>query len=287
MEEAQEMTQEEVQKMRQEVAEEIEAEDRGETVNRRSAEEGQSEKHKTESDPWAGVNPALKAMFDSMQSKVSVLDETQARLKQAESRLGAMTNEFYAAKKAAESASIAPTKAQLEEAAKSDESWEELRGEFPEWADATDKRMNTKIAALRKELSGVDKTAAVQEKVAQIEASMKNTAPMEIQKAIVSFFHPDWEKAIATPEWNSWLKEQPAELKGKITSDKAADAVAVLDAFKKTQGVTKTAAEIAEERKKRVRASVNPQGGKAIPTKSESDMNEAELRAAIAAEVFA
>lgn len=262
-----EMTPEE--KFRQEVAAELESGNR-------------VVEHEEDADPWAGVNPTLKVMFDNMQAKVAVLDETQTRLKQAESRIGAMTNEFYAAKKAAEGMAAAPSPEQIADAAKSDEDWESLKSEFPEWADATDRRMNMKIAAvetrLRKELSsaGTD-PAAIQQEVAKLRG--------EYQRDLVSVRHPGWEQIITTPEYRAWLQDQPESVKEKVKSEKAVDAIFVLDAY--GGKAPKTAAEIAEDRKKRMRDSVNPQGQKAVPLKSESDMTEAELRATIAAEVFA
>jgi len=288
------MTPEEIQEMRREVAKELAAEEAGgarKLPETSGAEIKEPEVADQSGDPWAGVNPTLKIMFDNMQAKVSVLDETQTRLKQAESRIGAMSNEFHAAKKAVENLSLAPSKEQMAEAAKSEEEWEQLRGEFPEWADATDKRMNAKIAALRKEFtkgsSGTDKAAEIQQEIAQLKASLKDGTSVEVQKGIVSYFYPDWEKTIANPEYSEWLKSQPEDLRSKIKSDKAVDAVAVLEAFEKSKSTARSVAEIADERKRRIKTAVNPQGGKAVPVKSELDMTEAELRATIGAEVFA
>ena len=70
-------------------------------------------------DPWEGVNPALKGMFDSMSQTVQALQGADLRLKQAESRIGAITNELHAAKKAAEQVRVAPTAEQMAAAAKS------------------------------------------------------------------------------------------------------------------------------------------------------------------------
>jgi len=284
------MTTEEIQQMRAEVAAELEMEDSGKVDLPQDSKTVHAE-HKKDTDPWAGVNPALKIMFDNMQASVAEMEETKGRLKQTESRIGAITNELYAAKKAAAEMAAAPSKAQMEEAARSDEDWEQLKSEFPEWASATDKRMdakmNAKIAKLREEFAGnTPNSAAIQEKIVQLEAVMKDATPVEIQKGIVSFFHPDWLQTIATPEYNAWLMSQPAEIQAKIKSDKAVDAVSVLDAYKGSKDEKRTAAEIAADRRKRMRTAVNLPGGKPIPIKSEADMTETELRAAISAEVF-
>jgi len=287
--EVHEMTQEEAQQLRQQVAAELEAEESGQVakpLEKEISTEANAEA-KVELDPWAGVNPTLKTMFDEMKQKVSVLDETQNRLRRAESRIGNIANEFSAAKKAAEQVASAPTKGQMAEAAKSEEAWNELKEEFPEWATATDARINFKLDTLRKELSsGSVNTEALQQEIDRLKVTMRDGTAEEIQRGIVSFFHPDWEKTITGTDYQNWLKEQPEDIVSKTRSVKAVDAVAVLDAFE-GKAAKKTATEIVAERKNRLRTSVLPEGRKAIPAKSEADMTAAELRATIGAEIFA
>jgi len=284
----------EEQALRKEVAEELEAEESGEVkapVVDASKNDGDNNQGDTsaESDPWAGVNPAVKAMFTELSAQVKSIGGTVPRLEQAERRIGAITNEFNAAKQAAAVVVNAPTKEQMAEAAKSDEKWNELKSDFPEWAEATDIRMDSKIERLRRELIGkvggsTDRSAEVE----SINARLQETAKAEdIQRALLDFFHPKWSEAVRSKEYADWLKKQPDEIVSKTKSQQATDAVIVLDSFYEFKGSHKTAEEIAVARRRRLGMAVNPVGGKAIPAKSEADMNAAELRTQVGKEVFA
>jgi len=295
-------TAEEAAAYRAEYAAEIEAEESGNPiVDKPGVAEPEVdpviEKKPVKADPFAGVDPAIKAMFDDLSSKVTGISTTlEPRLKQTESRIGAITNKFNAAEKAAgEAAAVeaaAPTKEQVAEAARSDEAWEELAKDFPDWATAFDGRMNKRLAELKKELApGVDREALNAE-VAKIKTEMKGENELEIQKAIISFAHPDWQAMKDSKEFREWLPKQTGDIADKYkgsgkTSDLSKDAIFVLDAFKGFKEPTKTAAEIAVERTARLRNAVVPTGKKAVAPKSEADMTTAELRTSVAADVWA
>lgn len=293
--EAENATAAEEQALRKEVAEELEAEESGEVkhpVVDASKNEGDNNQGNkiAESDPWAGVNPAVKAMFTELSAQVkSIGNITVPRLEQAERRIGAITNEFNAAKQAAAVVANAPTKEQMAEAAESDEKWNELKSDFPEWAEATDIRMDSKIERLRRELIGkVGGSADRSAEVESIKTKLKDTAkPGDIQRALVDFFHPGWAKDVKSNEYTEWLRNQPDEIIKKTKSLQAVDAVTVLDSFNEFKGSHKTAEEIAVARRRRLGMAVNPVGGRAIPAKSEADMNAAELRSQVGKEIFA
>ena len=286
-------TEEEAAAYRAEYAAELEAEESGEPIVDKPVAEPVIEKEPVEADPFAGVDPAIKKMFDDLSSKVTNISTSiEPRLKQTESRIGAITNKFNAVEKAAEVAEKAPTKEQVAEAAKSDEAWEELENDFPEWATAFDGRMNKRLAELKSELSpGVDREALNAE-VAKIKAEMKGENELEIQKAIISFAHPDWQAMKDSKEFIEWLPKQTGDIADKYkgsdkTSDLSADAIFVLNAFKGSTEPAKTAAGIVAERDARLRRSVVPTGRKAAAPKSEADMTMAEQRISVATEVWA
>jgi len=280
-----ETPEEEAARIRDEVAQEIKAEEEGIAPL--------VDAHKTEPikeaviDPWEGVNPALKGMFDTMSQTVQTLQSADLRLKQAESRIGAITNELHAAKKAAEQVKDAPTAEQMAAATKSDENWENLKKDFPEWAEAFDGRFDNKLSikleALKKEI-GSGKTT---EELEKLKTTLAEGTQAEIQKGILTFFKPKWRETIATEDWKAWLAAQPAEIVALKDSETALDAVSMIDQFEEATQKQKTATEIAADRKRRMKASVLPEGGKAVPVKSEADMSVAELRATLGKEVYA
>lgn len=246
-------------------------------------------------DPWAGVNPALKKEFEDLRTRAGGVDTMAERLRQAESRIGSITNQLHNEKKAAESVSIsqtaAPTKEQIAAAAQSDEEWDALKEEFPTWGSAVDKKFASEKAATLKEIDSLK---------ADINTLKQSGAPsgeiegrvqavkIEIAKEMVSLQHPGWEQTVKTPEFSAWINSQPAEIKQKCESWNIADAVFVLNAFGEGKK-SKTAAEIAADRKERLTKSTTQSSPGRVRQSSKlpDDMTDAEYRAHIANEMWA
>lgn len=272
-EDTMETPEQEAARVRAEVVEEMKAEESGEAPPVVDAEPTKDEVK----DPWEGVNPALKQAFDDMSHKVEVLSATEMRLKQAESRIGSITNELHAAKKAADTVKVAPSAAQMQAAAESDEKWESLKKDFPEWAEAFDGRFDKKLT---------QKVQELKDEIAKQIADGKPTADLDLR--LLNIAKPRWKETVNTPEWKEWLSKQPPEKAALVSSDRAEDAISIITLFEEsTKATQKTATEIAAERKQRIKTAVLPQGGKAVPVKSEADMTVSELRANIGKEIFA
>ena len=276
-----ETPEQEAARVRSEVMDEIKAEESGEipTVD---AEKEIVPETKVE-DPWKGVNPALKQVFDEMSSKVVNLQATETRLKQAETRIGSITNELHAAKKAAETVKAAPSADQIKDAAESDEKWNALKADFPDWADAFDGRFDKKLTSFDKKLTS--KVAELKDEIMKEVAGGKVSDDLDAR--LLSIAKPDWKETLASVEWKEWLAQQPADVIALTASPRAEDAILCLTKFEKAERPTKTASEIAAERKERMKTAVIPQGRKAVPVKSEAEMTAAELRNNIGKEVYA
>ena len=296
-EEKKELTEDEVQAMRAEIAAEIDAEESGETapepVEKPELETKKDEtkiEQDIEKDPWAGVDPTLRKAFGEMSAKMKELDEVGYRLKQTESRIGALQKQLHEAKKA-EEIKAAPTKEEIEKAAADETSWSELKEEFPEWASAIDARLAKDKSSLEFEQKKLSDSQATTTK--QIEDKIVKLQEMTetFEKSLLEVRHPDWEKTIETPEYQGWISKQPEEIKKLTTSKFAKDAVKVLNEFAKTQNIetqnNKSPAEIAAERKQRLKQAVSVDGKKTKPVKAEIDMDEEELRKKLALEVWA
>jgi hypothetical protein len=204
-----------------------------------------------------------------MSTRVGNFTATEERLKQAEKRIGSITNDLHAAKKAVE----APTKEQLAAAAESDEKWDSLKKDFPEWAEAFDGRFDKKLA---------EKMTHLRE---ELKAELKTTDNLDLR--LLNVVKPKWKETIKSKEWKEWLAMQPSETAAKVYSERAEDAIDIITAFEEANRPQKTATEIAAERKERLTKAPLPQGGKATPVKSEADMSSSELRANIGKEIFA
>ena len=293
------MSEDEVKAMRTEIAAEIDAEESGEKapepVKKPGKEELETKKDETkiepdiEKDPWAGVDPTLRKAFDEMSAKMKDLDEVGYRLKQTESRIGALQNQLHEAKKVAEEIKVAPTKEEIEKAVTDETSWSELKEEFPEWATAIDARLAKASSSFKTEQDKIKDSQATTTKQIEDKIVKLQELTETFEKSLLEFKHPDWEKTISTPEYQGWILKQPEETKKLTTSKFAKDAVKVLNEFAKiteTQN-NKSPAEIAAERKQRLKQAVSVDGKKTKPAKSEADMDEEELRKKLALEVWA
>lgn len=238
-------------------------------------------------DPWAGVNPALRQEFETLQAKVKDADALAERLKQAERRIGSITNQLHEATEVAKTAKKegddAPTKEQIDAAAEDAEEWQALKEDFPEWAVAIDKRLASKT----------NEIADLKTKIATIEQGGGNAQELEqrLSKTLVSIQHPGWEETVKTTEFTDWIVQQSKEDQEKCGSWNPLHAIEILDKFESREnGGTPqlTAAQIAANRKKRLNAAQNPSGNRVRqPAKNPDDMTDEEYRQQAAREVWA
>ena len=236
-----------------------------------------------EEDPWAGVSPALREQFESMSKRLEQTSVLEQRLKQAESRIGGITNELHESKKALKEAEKAPTQKEIDAAAESQESWNELKEEFPVWADAIDHRLaaeSAKFKDLQEKIESLKMEYPTDEADKKLER-MREELRVEIR-------HPGWEKTVRSKEYGEWFAKQPADIQEKANSIQSADAIEVLDSYVKHKaGGGKTPAQIEDGRKKRLTNSELPSSSsRRVAKKSYDDMSDEEYRDKIADEVW-
>lgn len=297
-----ELTPEEQQAARDRIASEL-WED-GQPANEEPGQddlEGKPEKDedkKEPPDPWAGVSPTLRTQFEAIKAKADQFETVSERLKQAERRIGSITNELGQAKKAAEDTTKkekeAPTKEQIDAAAQSDEAWKDLKEDYPEWAEAMDKRLAAETAKVEKRLKElgdkIESLSGLKENQGAPEDKIQELK-VEFSKQLVSLQHPKWEETVKSKEFVDFIATQPDEIKAKCGSYNPMDAIEVLDLFtgKENGGQrkSKTAAEIAEDRRRRLAGSETHSAGRVRkPTKRPEDMSDEEYRQMVANEVW-
>lgn len=162
------------------------------------------------------------------------------------------------AQAAAKTTSDAPTQAQVKEAAADPQEWANLKEQYPEWATATEKLLESRMpanfdaqafeAAVDKKLEG--KTAAMQQII--IDSSL-------------SALFPGWKKEIQTDEFKSWMGAQADDVKALSQSSDVGDAAQMLklyDAFKRNPPAPAKPApkQDTSTREKRLAAAVAPRG---------------------------
>lgn len=234
-----------------------------------------------EADPWEGVPAALKQTLEALQSKVSAIDTIGNEVKQWSGRVGAIQRELQlqrnAAEQAAKTVSEAPTKQQMAEAAQDDEAWSELKDEFPEWADALEKR----TGKLEKKFSEQIESLRQQQPQAPDLSALRR----EYDQKLLTIKHPSWQQLVASPEYNEWLNKQPQDVRQKaLESTDALECIEVLDQFIAAKSPVK---DVVDKRKERLASSVSaPSGGRPVRSKSIDDMTPEEYREHVAKQIW-
>lgn len=252
------------------------------------------ESSEPEPEPAVELSPEMQKIVDSLNKLTSSLSGMEDRIKQTERRVGGISNEFYAAKDAAKDAATlqakAPTPEAMAEAAKNEKAWEELKKDFPSWADAIDSKLKTQTS----KFVSVDDFEALRANVSK----MPTVDSQQLEARLVGLIHPDWKQITQDPEYASWLNVQPADVKQKAYQGTTAEeAIDVFSRYKTHKTSIETSAngdslsevkQIQAQRKERLKSSTTTNTKhKTIKQKSPDDMSEAELREHIASKVFA
>ena len=256
------------------VAKEVWGEDVGELEAQPPEDPPEQPVEQEPEDPWAGLTPALREKFESLQAKVATVDDLQNRVKTAEGRVGALQSEL--AKRAAVVQKEAPTEEQIAAAEADDADWEQLKEDFPEWAGALDKRIAAMSADLAKNKPDME---AFKSEMAADNAKREGL----LERRLVAMKHPGFEeKILKQKDFWTWLEKQPREIQQLRNSPKAEDAIAVFDAYTNQQPRKR----LDDARKKRLEQNETVRGTPQSPIKSEADLTESELRAKVAKEVW-
>ena len=244
-------------------------------------------------DPPA-LPPEMQAIVDSVNKLTTSLTGMEDRIKQTERRVGGITNEFHAAKTAADEAAAtqakAPTPEEMAKAAKDTEAWEGLKKDFPTWATA----IKSKISAQTTNFVSVDDFETLRKSIAKTPA----VDPNQLETRLVGLIHPDHKQIVADPKYAEWLNIQSAEVKRlAYQGTTAEEAIDVFNQFKAREIISTDPADLAatsevkqikQQRAQRLEASTTTNTKhKTIKQKTEADMTEAELREHIAGKVFA
>lgn len=190
------------------------------------------------------------------------------RMRNVEGHIGGLKSQLqraFEAKKEGVQDTVAPTNAQIQDAAGrkgSTEKLDALRTEFPEWADALTE-LEENLAAPQAASTAPQGETFTREEVANLVTAEQNRL-REIFK--VDTAHPGWEETRNTPEFAHWRDSQPETVQVLADSSVAADAIKMLDLYKEA---TKPAApanpETKEKSKERLKRSVVPQTTGAAP----------------------
>ena len=270
------MTQEELDRLA--IANEVFGESVGTSSTDEEQTDSQIENQDEYIDPWSNVDPVIRTELDILKSKLSESESIEERLKQTERRLGSVLNELHAAKETAKQVTDAPTKEQMIEANINDDSWNELKEDFPEWAQGIESKLAANSAEMRKELPDV---VAIRDEISREFGERYSELESKLTGSIVSSHHKNWRDIVQSDDFQTWR-----ETNGVNDTNDAAEAIASISAYNEYKKSVPTVKDIKAEREQRLKTAENVTGRKINGPKSEADMTEEELRASIAASVW-
>lgn len=181
-------------------------------------------------------------------------------------RIQAMVKEIHDGMAAAQAATNtgvdAPSQAQMRSASVDPKEWAKLKSEFPEWADATEKFIDARIAYAGgnpADQAKIDKLVA--DRVAGETAAVRTEMVDSHLDAIVD---GSWRETTNSPAFGTWLDAQPDGVKALAESNKLTDAAKMLRLFEKSKQApaipAKPVPPSVSTRQKRLEAAVTPKG---------------------------
>lgn len=218
-----------------------------------------------QTDPFAGLSPEVRQRLEKLEhleQQVAQLPQLIQHVKTAEGRVAAMQREIDSAKQAAKAVGNAgPTNAQIQAAQGDTKKWEALRADFPEWADATEQFVQASLAGLTSKQTDGLSPAQVEAMVNERLAGERAATARAIEEAKVEGKHGDWKAVINTPEFAAWYQQQSPELRALSGSERAADAIRLLDTYQ--AATAQTAAQQQQQRSTKLAAAVSARPGAA------------------------
>lgn len=257
------------------------ASEREEPVTAVSDPEPQVAVAATEVEPVAEAKPVevdpLAELPEALREKITGYDKLADRLRNIEGHIGGLTSSqkqmreaMIAAQDAATKATDAPSQAQINQAVANPEKWEKLKGDFPEWGEATEAFVSAQLNSVLDRTKGLD-----QDTVKSLIDQHVGKARTELGMEILDSVFEDWRGTVNSDKFKSWMQSQPEDTQQLFYSDHARDAIRMLRLYEKAADPAKG---IAEERQQRLQAAVGtPKGDKAPTIKSVEDMNPQEL----------
>lgn len=225
-----------------------------------------------EEDLFKGLNPKLKAEIERLSSIAKSVPELTNQLSRNTGRVAALQSELDAAK--AVKTAGGPTDAQINAAAKSTDKWDTLKGDFPEWADATEQLITARIAGIAPG-AAFDPEAIAKVIEDRVQEATAGTAKL-IEEAKVEGKHPDWRETLADADFHTWKNAQASDVQALFQSPKGRDAVRMLDLYVEAKAKPAGAVQEARAKKLAAAASAAPGADATTVTKAFADMTPAE-----------
>lgn len=238
--------------------------------------EPQNEAPAAEQDPFAGLPDIVRARLNELDELRASQAQLLHHVKTAEGRVSAMQREFQQARQAATQVEVqaAPSQGQMAAAAKNPEKWEQLKGDFPEWAGAMEEYVTSKLGNLPMPQNMIQ-PQQVMDYVQQQMSAMEGKTVRRIEEARIEGKYENWRDLVNTSDFAGWYSIQAPEVRSLADSASARDAIRMLDLFHASK--TRSATDIKQERNARLSAAATTRPGQTPPPKTMDDMSATEL----------
>jgi hypothetical protein len=224
----------------------------------------------TQVDPYEGLPVAAREKLQNFDQLVLQNQQLAQQLKEFAGRVSSLQSEFAKSRQATP-AGQGPNQTQIAAAAKDPEKWEALKKDFPEWGEGIEAFVSSRLG----QLAGQGMTAEqVEQVIAQRTSDAVAQTRGEMQELMVDLRHEGWRDLVKTPDFAQWHAAQKPEVQALANSDKAANAIRMLDLFKKDKA--KPAANVRQERQSRLEAAVTTKSGAPAAVKTFEDMSPQE-----------
>jgi hypothetical protein len=183
------------------------------------------------------VPPEIQKILDEQNQKLANLDKLEQRLKSAEGRIGSVQNTLQAAKAAPD----VPSQSQIQKASRNEKAWQELKEEFPEFAEELDKTLGSTQSAFES-LNQRISNLADSNKLSEVRAELEQ----EFNMKLLGLQHKDWKTVVQSSEYAQWINEQDEQFRDKaLNSRDPLECIEILDKYKQR---TKTVKDLRQER---------------------------------------
>ena len=221
----------------------------------------------------AEVPPVAQVKPDSAPDYLAKFAEMEARFHKTESSLGRINADLKAqleASKTAAKVTDGPTQAEIKTAAANPAEWDLLKADFPEWATATEKLLEARMAPA---FDSRKFEAEIKEQMRGETAAVR----AEIIDSALDAVSPGWKEEVKSEAFTKWFAGQPDNIKALTASDKVGDAAKMLRLYDVARQAN-PANKIIEQRNATLAAATGaPKGTRnATASKSWADMSPAE-----------
>lgn len=213
-----------------------------------------------------------------LQARFAELEKVAGRVRNIESTVGNINHTqkqlkemIDAGKSAANQSNNSPSQNEIKQASVNTAKWDALKSDYPDWADATEELLSARMS------NNFDAKAFEEQIMERMKGETKAARQEIIHSALDAVF-PDWKEDLNTTEFDSWMKEQPDNIKSLFESDKVGDAARMMRLYEKSKQ-SNPESEIVEQRKNKLAAATATPKGISTPKSTQklyADMNADE-----------